>query len=78
MKTKAIVLAILILALLTVPVLAIPTTNAATNVGCRTVTFNGNSGVGGIGWFDYGIYTGGPYQWKTINLTIPIGAYSYT
>lgn len=78
MNTKTIFLAIVILAVLIVPALALPTTQAPTDVGCRTVTFHGTSAGGGIGWFNYGIYTGGPYQWKTVNFTIPIGAYAYT
>jgi hypothetical protein len=78
MTPKTIFLAILLLAVLAVPALALPTTQAATGIGCRTATFHGTSAVGGLGWFDFGIYNGGPYQWKTPNFTIPIGAYAYT
>lgn len=61
--------------LFTSPVSAVPTTGAATAVGSNNATLAA-TGVGSIGWFEYGTLSGHLY-WKTPNQSISGGTMSY-
>ena len=55
---------------------AVPTTGAVTGLSNRQATFSATGGSGS-GWFEWGIFSGGPYYWSTPNQTVS-GAFTDT
>ena len=70
------VVLMLICTLLAPPASALPTTGAATAVGSNNATLAA-TGVGSIGWFEYGTMSGDLY-WATPNQTVSGGTMTYT
>lgn len=70
------VVLMLICTVIAPPASAVPTTGAATAVGSNNATLAA-TGVGSIGWFEYGTMSGNLY-WKTPNQTVSGGTMIYT
>lgn len=71
----ALLVVLALISALTQPASAIPTTGAATAVGSNNATLHA-TGVGAIGWFEYGTMSGYLY-WKTPNQTVTGGTMTY-